>query len=78
MTIGQIIETLKKFPAETRVVVYSYKNGYDDPVVHKCPIDIIFDVNWDGKKKKEGCDGRHDTPDTLDMTKWKNAVLIGR
>jgi hypothetical protein len=78
MTIGQLIESLKQFPSESRVVVYSYRNGFDDPVVHRCPIDIMFDVNWDGEEKKDGRDGRHDSPTTLDMRKWKNAVLIGR
>jgi hypothetical protein len=38
----------------------------------------MFDVNWDGDKKEDGRDGRHDSPTTLDMKKWRSAVLIGR
>lgn len=78
MTVNELIERLKSFPGDQRVVVYSYKDGYDDPVIFNCPIDIIFDVNWDGNEKIDGSNGRHDTPDTLDMSKWKQAVLIGR
>jgi len=78
MTVGELIEKLKTFPADENVVVMGYNYGYDEPVVYPCPISIIFDVNWDGEKKVQGGEGRHDSPETLDMSRWKRAVLIGR
>lgn len=77
MTVNELIERLKAFPGDERVVVFGYQDGYDDPVVYACPVDIIFDTNWNGNSKVDGSIGRHDTPVNLDMSQWKRAVLIG-
>ena len=78
MTVRELIEKLSKHDLDTAVVVMGYEYGYDEPEVYPCPIAIEFDVNWDGKKKPTLIHGRHDEPNTLDVSQWKYAVLIGR
>ena len=55
MKVSELIEELKKFPADLRVVVNGYEGGFSDPRIGSV-IDIELDVN------SEWFYGPHDKP----------------
>lgn len=47
MTVSELIEHLKKWPADARVVVAGYEDGYDD-AVEPASMKLAFDANASG------------------------------
>jgi hypothetical protein len=43
MTVNELIETLKNYPGDTRVLTLGYEGGYDDIRIRT--EDIVFDYN---------------------------------
>ena len=43
MTVSELIEMLKNYPGDMRVIVNGYEGGYNDPSVKTEP--VVFDYN---------------------------------
>ena len=67
MNIKDLIETLKAFPADARVLVQGYENGFDDIVavkeisVAKCSAPHP----WDGEYEKADKDAQNAIPSVI-------------
>jgi hypothetical protein len=60
MTVAELIQQLQKVPQDMMVVVLGYESGYDNPEIQNNGM-LIPDDNWDGQKKINWYNGRHDT-----------------
>lgn len=84
MTVRELIDALNKLPLDSRVVVYGYEGGYDDPSVSTSA--LIIDDNWNSvsNKKNHWYFGRHDHYHSHDEENVENpsvpesCVVIGR
>lgn len=62
MTVAELIEELKDYPPDMRVVTRGYEAGYDEPYLAK--VTVAVDENWENGKKPHWYFGRHgDNPD---------------
>lgn len=74
MTVRELIEELSAYEQDARVVVDGYEGGFDEPVIGVTGVSIDF--NWDGERKREAWNGRHDYGDGGSTS--VRAVVIGR
>ena len=74
MTVNELIEQLKNYPGDMRVLTLGYEGGFDD--VDLKTNDIVFDVN----SKDTWYMGRHETVDMCGEygKSGKKCVIIGR
>jgi hypothetical protein len=75
MTVEELIEKLKEFDPQTRVVVDGYEDGFDEPKVKE--EEVVIDANWDGQKKPTHWCGRHDWGDHSTAPNTP-VVVVGR
>jgi hypothetical protein len=83
MTVAELIEHLKQFDPNMRVVVDGYEGGFDDPKISET--DAIIDANWvmvdTGNKimgKKHNWNGRHNWGDCWTEQHNTRVILVGR
>ena len=75
MTVSELIEQLKNYPSDMRVLTLGYEGGYDD--INLKTKDIIFNVN----SKDTWYYGSHDEPGMVnnmdnDETGTKCVVIV--
>ncbi len=75
MTVAELIEQLKNYPSDMRVLTLGYEGGYDD--INLKTKDIVFNVN----SKDTWYLGSHDEPDMVnnmdnDETGTKCVVIV--
>lgn len=46
MTVGELIEALRQFPSDRRVVVDGYEHGFDDPVIQEKHVKPHHSPDW--------------------------------
>ena len=70
MTISELIEQLKKYPSDMRVIIHGYEGGYDD-INHFKEQEIILNVN-----DPESCYGVHDYVSFCDDREADETALV--
>mgnify|MGYP006276033291 CR=1 FL=1 len=77
MTVAELIEQLRNYPADMRVLTLGYEGGFDNPLV--TPSHAILDTNWDSEKQKKHKPwyGRHDW-DSEEEKIAVPVVVVGR
>ena len=71
MTVGEFIELLQTYPADLRVVVNGYEDGYDDLSPEQ--LRVVRITLGTGKHKWEG---EHDESDGLSTKEQPAAVMV--
>jgi hypothetical protein len=73
MTVNELIETLKNYPGDTRVLTLGYEGGLDD-------IDMKWDsVVFDANSEKPSYIGKHEYVSMMDNNvNGTECVIIGR
>ena len=73
MTVSELIEQLKNYPSDMRVLTLGYEGGYDDIDIKTEP--VVFNVN----SKDTWFFGRHESAKTMpEMTDNSLCVIITR
>ena len=70
LTISELIEQLKKYPSDMRVVYPGYEGGYDD-IDDFCETEIVINVN-----DSDSCYGVHEDVFWSDETKADEIALV--
>jgi len=74
MTVSELIEQLKNYPGDMRVLTLGYEGGYDD--IDLKTKDIVFDVN----SKDKWYYGSHDEPGMVknlgNENAWQCVVIV--
>ncbi len=74
MTVAELIEQLKNYPSDMRVLTLGYEGGYDD--IGLKTKDIVFDVN----SKDTWYYGSHDEPGMVknlgNENAWQCVVVV--
>ncbi len=74
MTVNELIEMLKNYPGDMRVLTLGYERGYDD--IGLKTKDIVFDVN----SKDTWYYGSHDEPGMVknlgNENAWQCVVVV--
>ena len=71
MLVGELIEALRKYPEDLRVVVNGYEEGYDDLTPER-----IFTAKISLNTGKHEWEGRHGDPRFLEEKTLKRAELV--
>lgn len=73
MTVSELIEQLKEYPRDTRVLTHGYEGGYHD--IRLDNDDVVFDV-----KRGEGAwyYGPHECVKFTDQTTGTKCLIVGR
>lgn len=75
MTVLELIDYLKEFPADAPVIIDSYEGGYCDPVLPR-PFDAVLNY------REDGYEGTHESVEGVclyeDKLKSTACVFIGR
>ncbi|MDE0145222.1 MAG: hypothetical protein OXI53_00030 [Nitrospira sp.] len=78
MTVSELIELLKEYPANLRVVVNGYEEGYDDLSPEQISVAKISlntgTHHWEGQHG----DSRHQAEETSDGDKVVEALVLRR
>lgn len=69
MTVSELIEALKSYPPDARVVVLGYEEGYDD-------ISLIKQIAIGPMEKPMWCKGRYDDAPPEQAASAEHAVLL--
>ena len=72
MTVAELIEQLKNYPSDMRVLTLGYEGGYNETSV--TTTDIVFNVN----DKDTWYYGPHECVKYTDEDKGTMCVIIGR
>lgn len=72
MTVAQLIEQLKNYPSDMRVLTLGYEGGYNETSV--TTTDIVFNVH----DKDTWYYGPHECVKYTDEDKGTQCVIIGR
>lgn len=72
MTIAELIEQLKKYPSDMRVLTLGYEAGYNDVGLNTT--DIVFNVH----DKDAWYYGPHESVSPIDGIKGEKCLIIGR
>ena len=70
MKISELIEQLKNYPSDMRVIIHGYEGGYDDINYFK-EKEIILNANEPG-----GCEGVHDFVSFCDDREADETALL--
>ena len=72
MTVNELIEQLKNYPSDMRVLTLGYEGGYND--VELKTDDIVFNAN----DKDKWYYGPHESVRYTDGDKGEKCLIIGR
>lgn len=72
MTVDELIEMLKNYPGDTRVLTLGYEGGFDD--IRLDTEEVVFNAN----SKDTWYYGRHECARFSDESKGTECVIVGR
>ena len=72
MTVNELIERLKNYPSDMRVLTLGYEGGFDDIGLHT--ENVVFDAN----AKDQWYYGRHEKTKYVDGADGTDCVVVGR